>query len=114
MTSPETGPSQKDVKERPEQMEIPPEVERATGAKTSQIQFTKQVTDDSGKPMIQTPSTQQVKITIPANQTQLDDWSQGSADDSLTWFAVYWLRLIKKAFHFGWRVFMKKEKDNAH
>ncbi|OGM26779.1 hypothetical protein A3A76_00785 [Candidatus Woesebacteria bacterium RIFCSPLOWO2_01_FULL_39_23] len=90
------------VTERP--TEIPPEVEQGLGVKTRRDDFTAQVTDDSGKPLIRTPKTQQVTIQIPASQTQLTAWTKGSADDALTWFAVFWIRLIQKAVHFGWRM----------
>lgn len=89
------------VTERP--VEIPPEVER-TGAKPTPSQVTAQVADDQGKQLIQSPATQVVTIQIPAAQAQLEDWSHGSPANSLTWFATFWLRLIKKALHFGWRV----------
>lgn len=104
MTDIERGPI---VEERPEQVEIPPEVERATGAVATKTQVTAQVTDDTGAPLIQTPPTQVVTIQIPASPIQLADWSKGSPSQSLTWFATFWLRIIKKAFHFGWRVITK-------
>jgi len=89
---------------RPEEMEIPPEVERATGVTPTKSQVTAQVADDTGKPLIQTPAAQKVTIQIPASPTQLDEWSKGSPGASLTWFAAFWMRIIKKAFHFGWKV----------
>lgn len=101
----ETEPRKKGVIEvRPEEMEIPPEVERATGIVTTKTQVTAQVTDDSGKPLIQTPTVKPTTIQVPATPTQLTEWAKGSPGQSLTWFANFWLRLIKKAFHFGWRV----------
>lgn len=83
--------------------EIPPEVERAGGQRVP-TQVTAQVTDDKGQPLIQAPATQTVTVQIPASQSQLDDWSHGSPTSSLTWFATFWLRLIKKALHFGWKI----------
>ncbi len=90
-----------EVTERP--VEVPPEVERA-GAQAVPTQFTAQVTDDAGQQLIQAPATQVITIQIPAAQSQLEDWSHGSPADSLTWFALFWLRMIKKALHFGWRI----------
>jgi hypothetical protein len=80
--------------------------------KPTQTQFKAQVRDDRGKPLIQTPQTQKVTIKIPATQTQLDTWSKGPIQNALTWFAVFWKRLIKKAFHFGWKMISGKSKEN--
>jgi len=73
--------------------------------------FTAQVTDDQGQPLIQTPQTQ--TITVPATQQQLDDWSKGSPTNALTWFAVFWIRMVKKAFYFGWRLVSGNEADES-
>jgi len=100
----ETG-GQNLVKERPTDMEIPPELERGAKMQQVQSQFKAKVSDDSGKPLIQTPPT--VTIQIPASQTQLDTWSKGNPENAITWFAVFWIRLIKKAIHFGWRMIKK-------
>ena len=93
------------VKERPS--EVPLEVERA-GIKPTPAQFTAQVTDDKGQPLIKTPQTRVVTIQVPATQTQLDTWAKGPIENALTWFAVFWIRLIKKAFHFSWRLISGK------
>ena len=93
------------IKERPTDLEIPPELERGGHIKQVQSQFKAQVTDDSGKPLIKTPQT--VTIQIPATQTQLDTWSKGDSENAITWFAVFWIRLIKKAMHFSWRMVKK-------
>jgi len=55
------------------------------------------------------PATQTITVTIPAAPTQLADWSKGNSSNSLTWYAAFWLRLLRKALHFGWRVVMKGE-----
>jgi len=93
------------VKEIPDVPEIPKHLEKV--AQPAQYQVTAKVTDDSGKPMMTSPATQKVTITIPAAPTKLADWSKGSATNSLTWFAAFWLRLMKKALHFGWKIVMK-------
>ena len=96
-----------EVKEVVETLDIPEHIERA-GVSAVPTQFTQQVSDDSGKPMIQTPQTQTVTIQIPATPQQLEDWSKGSPIESLTWFAHFWIRMIKKALHFGWKVIMSR------
>jgi hypothetical protein len=100
------------VKEVPETPEVPTHLEQ-TGLSARPTQVTAQVNDDKGVPLIQTPANQVVSITIPANQQQLADWSKGSPSDSLTWFAVFWLRMIRKAIHFGWRMIVKGVQKNA-
>jgi hypothetical protein len=45
----------------------------------------------------------------------LDIWSKGPIENALTWFAVFWTRIIKKAIHFGWRMISgrRTKGDNA-
>ncbi len=93
------------VQEIPEAPEIPEHIEKG-GVISHQSQFTATVQDDSGLDPIHTPSKKVVTIKLPASQQQLMVWSKGSPDDSLTGFALFWLRLIKKALHFGWRAVM--------
>lgn len=100
-------PAQPLVKERPTDMEIPPEIEKGGMAQQTPSQFKAQVADDSGKPLIKSPQSSSVTIQIPASQQKLDDWAKGDPDNALTWFAVFWVRLIKKAMHFGWRMVKK-------
>jgi hypothetical protein len=109
---PQAQPQEGVVKEIPETPEVPPALEQA-GMATRPTQITAQVSDDSGAPLIQTPATQVVTITIPADQQQLDDWAKGSPSDSLTWFALFWLRMMKKAFHFGWKIIKKGGQNSA-
>lgn len=93
------------VKEIPEAPEVTGEIAKL--AKPTPTQFTAKITDPkTGKPLVTSPATQSVTISIPASSTQLLNWAKGSPKESLTWFANFWLRLIKKALHFGWRVVM--------
>lgn len=91
------------VEQRAEQVDIPVDIERA-GVAPTPTQVTVQVTDDAGNQLIQTSATPGVVIQIPAAQEKLEDWSHGDPDKSLTWYATFWVRLIKKALHFGWRI----------
>jgi hypothetical protein len=69
------------------------------------ITFQKQVKSDSGKPLIQVPGQGgRIKITIPKSQVELENLTKGSISDSITWFAAFWIRMIKKAVHFGWEL----------
>jgi hypothetical protein len=60
------------VKERPADVEIPEELERGGIAHQIPSQFKANVSDDSGKQLIQTPQTQTITIQIPASQKQLE------------------------------------------
>ena len=94
------------IQERP--VEIPLEVEKA-GATVSPSQVTTQVIGDDDQPLTQSPATQAVTIQLPATEKQLDDWSHGEPSSALTWFAMFWKRLVKKAVHFGWKVIGKEK-----
>jgi len=68
-------------------------------------QLVAQALQDAGnQQQSQTQSPQVVTITVPATTQQLDDWSKGSPDNSITWLAFYWIRMVKKAFFHGYRV----------
>lgn len=89
--------------------ELPKEVEAIeSGVRRTQVQSAPQVPlDSAGKPLVQPPPTQSITVTLPATLQQLDDWAKGDPQNALTWFAAFWLRLIKKALHFGWRIVEK-------
>ena len=101
--TPERKELEKIIETRPEDVSIPEHIEKKEGVIPRQTQFTAQVTDD-GKPLIKTPQAKTVTIQVPADQTQLTQLSKGSPVNALTWFSVFWLRMIKKAIYFGWRV----------
>lgn len=96
------------IESRPEDVSIPPEIEKKEGVTPRPSQFKAQVYDDSGKPLIQTPQTKVVTINLPADQKTLTTLSKGRVTDSLTWLATFWLRMLKKAAHFGWRILKGK------
>jgi hypothetical protein len=109
---PQVQPQEGVVKEIPDTPEVPSHLEQH-GVTARPTQITAQVSDDAGAPLIQAPATQVVTITIPTTQQQLADWSKGSPSDSLTWLAMFWLRMIRKAVHFGWKVITKGGQKNA-
>lgn len=83
-------------------------IERKEVATPIPVTFQKQVKSDSGKPLIQVPGQGgKIKITIPKQPTELEQLSKGSISDSLTWFAAFWIRMIKKAIYYGYRIFVK-------
>ncbi|HTK03679.1 MAG TPA: hypothetical protein VL401_02820 [Alphaproteobacteria bacterium] len=83
---------------------IVPENLQSSGMKVVQKNFTAQIQDDSGKPVIQTPPAQVITISPPSGQANLTTQAKGSISSSTTWLAAFWLRIIKKAIHFGWRI----------
>ena len=97
------------VEERPET--LPEKLEKEQQFNVHPTRFTQTVQDDQGNPMIFTPKTKTVTITLPSDQQQLTVWSKGPITSSLTWFGLFWLRMAKKAWHFGWKI-VGKPKDS--
>jgi hypothetical protein len=106
VATPEKEPQQapEGVKEVIDTPEIPPHVERS-GVSATPSQFTAQVTDDQGQPLIKPTPTRTVKV--PVEKEKLEGLSKGAPTSSITWFASFWLRMIKKARHFGWKIIGK-------
>jgi hypothetical protein len=90
------------VVERAEEFELPPHLE-GTGIKAVETTVKARV-KDKGRHLIQTPATKKVSIKLPAGQATVSAWSKGKTASSLTWLGAYWLRMIKKAVHFGWKI----------
>jgi hypothetical protein len=100
------------VSERQEEFIVPETLQQSTGIQVVQKNFKAQVNDDHGQPLIQTPPSQVITVTPPADDVTLTDWSKGSTTSSLTWLAAFWIRIIKKAMFFGWKI-IGKENVNA-
>lgn len=73
-------------------------------ATTTPAQITAQVQDDTAQTQKDDTQIPVITITVPATPQQLEDWSKGPPENSLTWAAFYWIRMIKKAILHGWRV----------
>lgn len=102
--TPETlQPEAPQIVERQEEF-IVPENLQSTGVKVVQKTFKAQTNDDKGSPLIQTPLSQVISVTPPADDKTLVTQSNGSVSSSLTWLATFWIRVIKKALHFGWKI----------
>lgn len=87
-----------------EVVSMPQAIENKSGVQVVPSNFTAQVTDGN-TPLIQTPQNQVVTITIPSDQNSLtQNAKKGNILDALTWHATYWLRIVKKAMHFGWKI----------
>lgn len=85
---------------------------KKTGVATVQKTFKSQIRDDKGVPVIQTPPTQVISVSPPSDSTTLSDQSKGDTTSSLTWLAAFWLRILKKALHFGWKIVGKEPNVN--
>ncbi len=103
-TTPEIQKPESQIIERKEEFVIPETLQKTTGVQVVQKNFKNQIKNDSGQPLIQTPPTQVITITPPADDTTLAGWSKGSTLSSLTWLAAFWIRIIKRATFFGWKV----------
>lgn len=103
------------VSEIPQEFpEVPVEVEnKSFQPQPVPTQFKAQVVDDKGAPLIQTPQNQVVTVQIPNDQVTLTSLAKGSTEDASTWSAAWFLRLIKKALHFGWNVVIGRSHDGT-
>jgi hypothetical protein len=103
--SPETKRGDLSIQERPEEFssEVPVEVENKSVPLMSAVPTkAKPLYDDNGQPLVGTPETEEITITIPKPKEQLINSAKGAIDDSRTWDAKYWLRQIAKAIVWGW------------
>ncbi len=91
------------IQERKEEFVVP-ETLQGAGIKVVQKQFKAQISDGSGKPIIQTPPAQVITVQPPADSPILTAWSKGNTSSALTWLGAFWLRILKKAMHFGWKI----------
>lgn len=92
------------VTERQEEFVVP-ETLSGSGVKVVPKNFQAQVKNDKGVSVIQTPPPQVITTVKPPGDTvTLTQQAKGNTTSSVTWLAAFWLRIIKKAMHFGWRV----------
>ena len=107
LTEREKLPGGNQIQEIPQVPDIPKEVEARDGVAVVAHTPIDPVTD-GGQQLTQTQANQAVSITIPSDQPTLTTQAKGNVVDALTWLAVFWLRMIKKAMHFGWRIVKKQ------
>lgn len=111
MSTPEIPIGPQQPVETPQKSEAP--VENPIQA-VEQNQTTKQSTpqpqqpvDDSNVTDGLTPPPPTISIQLPADPQQLLDWSHQKPDNAVVWFALFWIRLMRKAAHFGWKMLTK-------
>ena len=105
MTSPEIGELPKkpeEIKEHQEEFIVPEKIQDI-GIKSTRSQVTAQIGDDDDDQLIKTP-VRKVTVTLPANQGVIEEWTKGDASNSSTWLGYFWVRIVKKALHFGWKL----------
>ena len=71
------------------------------GAQSQQAVAQQQVQDDNVQVQAQDDTP---VFTIPQNEAILEVEAKGPIESPLTWFANFWLRMIKKAIHLGKRI----------
>ena len=105
----EKSPVETRIEEFPE---VSPTVEdKSLPITRVQTQFTANVTDNSGKPLIETVENKKIEIHIPGTTNELSTLSKGSTEDAPTWFGAYWVRMLKKAFYWGWNIITGGRQD---
>jgi hypothetical protein len=84
------------------------------GVKVVQKNFKAQVNDDKGAPLIQTPPAQVITtVQPPADTNTLAKQAKGDTASSATWLAAFWIRIVKKALHFGWKIISGSPNPNS-
>lgn len=87
------------VEEIPEKPKIPENLQNEM--QKVETAFTANVKDQTGAQVTQTPQNQDVKIDIPYTREQIKELSKGSIINAITWRAIYYWRMFKKALNFG-------------
>lgn len=110
MTSPEYGPQ--GAPEIPQPKETS-EIENIEAAKTSPAAVQSKPPANVSQQTGPGASSNNNVTQAPADMTQLSTWAKGNPVNALTWFAVYWVRLIRKALGKQNKEVVKEEEKNA-
>lgn len=97
-----------EVKSVPDAVDISQKLSQETGIRKVETAFSANVKDDTKADLTQSPETKAVVITIPSYKEKIEAQSKGGADEASTWWGAYFVRMIKKALHFGWKVVFGK------
>ncbi|OGM19886.1 hypothetical protein A2686_01440 [Candidatus Woesebacteria bacterium RIFCSPHIGHO2_01_FULL_38_10] len=87
--------------------EVPPGIEGPSDIQATQMQPAQPVTDDATRVTTQSSVAGQT-VQVPVTQSLLALWAKGDPGSSLTWFASFWLRMIKKAISFGKKIVFRR------
>jgi sugar (pentulose or hexulose) kinase len=83
------------LEERPTIPEIPPGVERVEAIAGAEITLPKPITDSSGQPILDNAAPQQVTITLPLTEEEMQQALHLKIIYSLRWLAEWVKRLTK-------------------
>lgn len=98
------GRGKETVTQRPEAPEIPEELARKTGIEKVETSFPATARDAQGPPLVQTPQ-QPVSVQVPApSLAALEEAKKGPKESTSPWNALFWIRAIQKAIHFGKKI----------
>lgn len=100
LISKESSPS---LEVRKEDFSLSPSL-RKSGLVSPQKEFKTPIKDENGNLLLGAPAHFARELLLPASRVNLLSWSKGSLKDSLTWFANFWLKIIKVAQHFNFAV----------
>jgi len=83
------------LEEKPITPEIPPEIEHVEAIAGEEITLPKPITDSSGQPILDNAAPQQVTITLPLTEEEMQRALHLKIIYSLRWLAEWTKRLIK-------------------
>lgn len=88
-------PEKHPVVERPVTPEVPPEVEKVEAVAGAEISLPQPVTDDTGAVIVDTPTPQQVTVTLPLTEEEIEKGLGYKITFSIRWLAEWCKRLLK-------------------
>lgn len=88
-------PEKYPIVERPVTPEVPPEVEQVEAVAGAEISLPQPVTDDTGAVIVDTPAPQQVTVTLPLTEEEMNQALHLKIVYSLRWLAEWCKRLLK-------------------
>lgn len=100
-------PEKYKVVERPTVLEVPPEIEKAEAVAGAEISLPQPVRDDSGQVIVDTPTPQQVTVTLPLSEEEIMKGLGYKITNSIRWLAEWCGRLLK-IFKGGFRYRSKR------
>ena len=81
----------------PEISGIPPEIEKVEAIAGGEVALPQPVTDDTGQVIVDSPAPQQVTISLPLSEEEIERALHLKLVHSIRWLAEWTQRLIKKA-----------------
>lgn len=88
-------PEKHPIVERPVTPEVPPEIEHVEAVAGAEISLPQPITDDTGVVIVDTPAPQQVTVTLPLTEEEMERALHLKIIYSLRWLAEWMKRLLK-------------------